>query len=262
VGNGVSTTTVSSDQYVNVSSVTPAIGVNGDAEICADKLPTFNAVGIHLGIPTYTWKVNGVVVGSNSSTYAPNTQLSTGDIVTVEVVSTAACAQPTTAASAPVTITIKPVPPKPVITEQFGLMTSSNLAGNQWMRFGVDIPGATGQTYHATQDGSYTVKSTINGCTSPVSDVKNVKIEGLFRVFPVPNLGDLNVWFYVPQGATRYALRIVNSNGQVVLKEEGNTSTGVFTKVYDINRLAAGTYHIRIEAGNAKYNKTFIKATN
>ena len=261
VGNGVTTHTIVMDNYVTVTSVTPSISITGDAEVCQGKPASFVASGSNLGAPTYNWTVNGVAQTTTGPAFT-STTLATGDVVKVNVTSTALCAQPATTESNTITVTIKPVPPKPVITGQYGLLTSSNPTGNQWMLFGVDIPGATGQTYLATKDGAYTVKTTINGCTSVSSDVFNVKIEGLFKVFPIPNPGDLNVLFYVPQNASRYALRIVNSKGQVVFREEGTTSAGVYSKVYPIHRLAAGTYQIRIVTGDRKYNKTFIKSTN
>lgn len=130
------------------------------------------------------------------------------------------------------------------------------------MLYGVEIPGATGQTYLATSDGSYTVKTTINGCTSETSSVHNVRIENLFKVYPVPTPDALNVIFYVPEDANKYVVRIVSSNGQVVYREEGTATAGVITKVYPLDRLASGTYQLRIIAGSKTYNRTFIKATH
>lgn len=261
VGNGLTTNTITANNYITVTSVLPAVTITGNTEICEGAAATFVASGSNLGSPIFTWTVNGASAGTNSSIFTSNT-LASGSQIKVNVVSTAACAQPNTAESNIITLLVKPVPPKPVITAQYGLLTSSNPTGNQWMLYGVEIPGATGQTYLATSDGSYTVKTTINGCTSETSSVHNVRIENLFKVYPVPTPDALNVIFYVPEDANKYVVRIVSSNGQVVYREEGTATAGVITKVYPLDRLASGTYQLRIIAGSKTYNRTFIKATH
>lgn len=66
---------------------------------------------------------------------------------------------------------------------------------NQWRKNGIDIVGATGATYTATQSGTYSVKQTANGCSkSSANKVVNVNCrEGEFladnysvEIFPQP----------------------------------------------------------------------------
>jgi gliding motility-associated-like protein len=45
-------------------------------------------------------------------------------------------------------------------------LTSSVADSYQWLLNGVDIPGATGQTFPASQEGTYTVTTVIGACTS------------------------------------------------------------------------------------------------
>jgi PKD repeat protein len=260
VGNGVTFHTVTLNNYVTVTSVTPLISIVGDLEICAGGAANYTATGSNLGNPTYTWKVNGIATGSNSSQFSSGS-LTNGSVILCEVVSTAACAQPATATSNTITLNVKPVPPKPVITAVYGLLTSSNPTGNQWMLNGVDIAGATGVTYNAIKDGKYSVRTTINGCTSPASDDVNVKIEGLFKVYPVPNPGDLNVVFFVPTTATKYSLSIHSATGQLVHKESGIASPGVLVRNIDVRKLNSGIYHVRISTGKQEYKKAFSKIT-
>ncbi len=260
VSNGINFSTVTLNNYVTITSVTPTLFITGDAEVCQGSLASFNVTGTNLGTPTYNWVVNGVPVGVNGSLFTSNT-LNDGTVIRCDVISTAACAQPNTAQSNGLTLRVKPIPPKPIITAVYGVMTSSNTTGNQWMLNGADIAGATGISFNATKDGRYSVKTFLNGCVSQTSDEVNVKIEGLFKVYPVPNPGDLSVVFYVPVSAAKYSLKIYSAAGQLVHHEENSTVAGILVRQLDIKRLNAGIYHVRIIAGVKKYNRSFIKVT-
>jgi hypothetical protein len=71
-----------------------------------------------------------------------------------------------TTASAPYSMTLPP--PTPTISVNGATMTSSSSTGNQWYFNNSIINGATGQSYTATQDGSYVVKVT-NGVGTTAS---------------------------------------------------------------------------------------------
>jgi|GEM_PF-1103115 len=75
--------------------------------ICSGTNVTFTATPTNGGTPSYQWKLNGVNVGSNSSTYSNNT-LSNGNTVTVVMTSTATCATGSPATSNTVTMTVNP----------------------------------------------------------------------------------------------------------------------------------------------------------
>jgi uncharacterized delta-60 repeat protein len=65
-------------------------------------------------------------------------------------------------------------PPRPVISTTYPYfcigsslaLTSSSSSNNQWYKDGVAIPGATAQTYNATQSGKYTVQVSNGTCSS------------------------------------------------------------------------------------------------
>ena len=76
---------------------------------CAGSQNVFNATVTNGGTaPTFTWKVNGTVVGTNSATLIINT-LNNGDIVTCELVSNSTCASPNSAVSNALPITLSPI---------------------------------------------------------------------------------------------------------------------------------------------------------
>jgi hypothetical protein len=74
--------------------------------ICAGTNVTFTATPANGGTtPSYQWKLNGTNVGTNSNTYQ-NAALTNGAKVTCVMISSLACANPTTATSNEVTITM------------------------------------------------------------------------------------------------------------------------------------------------------------
>jgi hypothetical protein len=74
--------------------------------ICSGVINTFTATPVNGGaLPAYQWRVNGLSVGSSSNAYSYIP--ASGDVVSVKLVSSAACAMPDSAISV-VTMTVSP----------------------------------------------------------------------------------------------------------------------------------------------------------
>jgi autotransporter-associated beta strand protein len=77
--------------------------------ICPGTSVTFTATPTNGGsTPAYQWKVNGTNAGTNSPTFT-TTALTNGQVVTVEMTSNAACASPTPAISAGITMSVSAI---------------------------------------------------------------------------------------------------------------------------------------------------------
>lgn len=80
---------------------------------------------------------------------------------------------------------------KPAVTQSGSTLTSSAANGNQWLRNGTAITGATNNTYTATLSGWYKTRVSINGC-SRMSDsvfvqptaINNVTTQSGISVYP------------------------------------------------------------------------------
>ena len=93
------TVTVSNNLPVSVSAVA------GANPVCSGTLVTFTATPVNGGTsPSYQWKVNGTIQGTNSPTYSYNPLNS--DIVTCVLSSNATCASGSPATSSPVNMTV------------------------------------------------------------------------------------------------------------------------------------------------------------
>jgi hypothetical protein len=101
------TATSTGISMIVTSTVTPSvsIGANPGNTICSGANVTFTATPTNGGTPSYQWKLNGNNVGTNSNTYS-NNALANGDVVTVVMTSSLACASPTTATSTGITMIV------------------------------------------------------------------------------------------------------------------------------------------------------------
>jgi hypothetical protein len=92
------------------SSLIPAVSISSDLgnTICSGSSVTFSATPTNGGTtPTYAWTLNGNPSGTNSSTYNPSS-ISQGDVVALTLTSSDACANPTTATSNSITLSVNP----------------------------------------------------------------------------------------------------------------------------------------------------------
>jgi len=88
------------------ANVTPSVSITPSAtNICSGSEITFTANPVNGGTPSYQWLLNGSVTGTNSPVYSSST-LNNGDIVTCTMTSTETCADPVTAVSSQVAITV------------------------------------------------------------------------------------------------------------------------------------------------------------
>ena len=92
---------------VITSSLTPSVSIAATSNpICAGTSVTFSASPVNGGdSPIYQWQLNGVNVGSNSSTYSSST-LVNGDQIICALNSDMACANPSNATSNTITMSV------------------------------------------------------------------------------------------------------------------------------------------------------------
>jgi hypothetical protein len=91
---------------LNGGNITPSVSITSTAtSICSGTSVTFTATPVNGGTPTYQWKVNGNNAGTNSATFTTTT-LTNGAVVTCDMTSSLACANPTTVTSNGITVTV------------------------------------------------------------------------------------------------------------------------------------------------------------
>jgi gliding motility-associated-like protein len=169
---------VSGDCGGSVTSNAVALVVNPITAITVQPLPlsqcvgtnatfTVTAVGVNL---TYQWRKNGAnIIGANAATYTIN-NISASDAASYTVVVSGDCGAAVTSNAAtlvvnPATaITTQPLPVTQCAgtTATFTVVATGTTLTYQWRKDGVNIPGATNNTYSianiaAANAGSYSV---------------------------------------------------------------------------------------------------------
>lgn len=216
----------SSDPVTIVSSpATPAVTPAGPIVLCAPDNVKLDAGA---GFKSYQWW-NGAtkLTGANSETLLVT---STGTY-SAQVTNAADC----DGVSQPVSVTINPIPPQPVITSNAGVLSSTPASSYQWSLIGKDIPGATSQTYTPLTGGDYTVTITdANGCqntSQPFSNAGATLIavdtvssrEGAHITIPLRIVTSQSV----PQGVERTWNAIIRFNKTLLVPKDPTVTSAI-----------------------------------
>ena len=124
---------------------------------------------------------------------------------------------------------IELIVPIPVISRIGNkILVSSDSTGNQWYINGNKIAAAMNQTYQPSQYGSYTVKSTLNGCLSDFSAPFN---------FEIPRMIDLGNGQYInlypnPISKTLHISWNINSNPMLNIEMYGRRRVDAHPRFY------------------------------
>lgn len=157
----------------------PAITYTGSNTICEGGLVTLQATTGNQYI--YQWKKNGVVIPN--ATHATYVATQSGKYTT-EILQSGCIS---TISNTIEIINASDVKPAATITtsnntpicEGSSVVLQANSGSNltyQWRRDGVAIPNATTATFQATETGEYTVKVTLNNCSSSLSAAVRVSV--------------------------------------------------------------------------------------
>jgi hypothetical protein len=238
------------------ASVTPSVtvAVSPSNVVCANTNVVFTAAPVNEGnTPTYQWKVNSVNVGTNAPAYA-NNNLSDGDVVTVDLISSESCATQAVVVSQPETITVNALPAAPTIAQSGNVLTSSAPAGNQWLQSGAPISGATAQTYTTVTSGWYSVEATnASGCSATsdslfvtvITGISEVSINDAVSILPNPFFNNFSV--NVANSVTNlnnWTMNITDALGRTVYTNQKMQNNNLV----DMSTAAAGVYFVNIYA--------------
>ncbi|MEO5644701.1 MAG: PKD domain-containing protein [Bacteroidia bacterium] len=241
---------------VNTDSATvtvyaePTISITGVDTICAGSSTTLTASG---GF-TYFWPLGGEATAIITDSPVTTTTY------TVNGTDASGCSNTTT-----FTVAVGTSPAVPNVIVNGNLLSSSVTgASYQWFLNGNPIPGATSQTYVATQMGSFTVEvydfaGCASGQSAAVIDPTGIAVAtnvDAISVIPNPNDGHFQLNFHVTK-TDDYVLEIHNMLGQVIYSESLPDFKGAYSKDIDLSIYEKGMYTIRLRSS---VNETTIKS--
>lgn len=152
-------------------------------------------------------------------------------------------------------------PPKPSIVQSGAVLTSSNSEGNQWHRDNEPIDGASETTLRTEEPGIYTVLSTVEGCSSLMSDPHTLVItavkeknEFVVKIFPNPTKDFIQIRVNGNEDRD-FTIELLDTFGRIVGVQNSNDSQILF----DVSNHAKGLYFIKVRSVKGTVVQKFIK---
>ncbi|OQP44866.1 hypothetical protein A4H97_10945 [Niastella yeongjuensis] len=274
VNSGIITMTVNS--YV-VPSVSLSIN---DTTVCAGSTVLITALPVNPGsAPVYQWKNNGVITGNNSPAYTIN-GLTKNATVSILLRSTASCAIPDSAASAPVVITAIPAPDIRISGDTVVVAGARNhlIATTTNSGTGLQYQWQDSTHLHGWQNISGTTGDTINyapvtsgdkircvcrnnaGCTT-ISNSISMRISVLTAISGIPSADADYRWYPNPVSSTFYVqdenrfdpvskISVFSNVGVTILVM--NNAGRQSTINVNVGTLATGAYFVEVRRKSGK----------
>lgn len=142
------------------------------------------------------------------------------------------------------------------------LLTSSSSLGNQWYKDGSAIPDAVSNIYVTTETGTYTVKVTIDNCSSEFSTEASLIITGISEtitsnllLYPNPASSRLTIDLSGFSDNGEVQIIIYDQSGRLIekqFKRKGKTNISV-------SSYSPGIYFVLATQQGKKFISTFIK---
>ena len=152
-------------------------------------------------------------------------------------------------------IVVNPLPNAPILSRDTANYLIASTNGITWFKDGVQLTDTT-QKIKPTAPGSYTAKTTQNGCTSALSsayyylvtDIINLSGDEYIKLAPNPFINQLNFDFVV-KGYQRLNIEIYDLATGVKVASQPNLTAG---SRITLGQLSSGTYIIRVTSNDNK----------
>jgi hypothetical protein len=162
-------------------------------------------------------------------------------------------------------ITVFSTPSIPTIAQNGDTLVCSNASSYQWQYNVVNIPGATNQSYIATQSGFYTViVGDENGCVNSatieidLTGINDPANESFISIYPNPSDGIFTVALSHPIPSPFISLEIINSLGEKILSSWEMNAASPFKKELNLNGIAPGIYFVKMRTSLEYLTTTMV----
>jgi ELWxxDGT repeat protein len=235
----------------------PAIPLVRDTNYCnninADTLRVSPILGTKLS--WYGTNLNGGT--ASNLAIKPNTStVGTINYYLTQVNIATGCESP----RAKIGVIIKALPIAPIIKRDTANYLLSGASGTNWYKDGTILTDTT-QKYKPTTPGSYTAKTTSNGCTSVMStayyylvtDIINLSKDEFIQLAPNPFINQINFDFVI-KGYQKLNIEVFDLETGTRVSSQPNLIAG---SRISLGQLVRGTYVIRVSSNDNKIVQQF-----
>jgi hypothetical protein len=252
VGNKNITTSLNT-----IEKLIPIAPIVKDTNYCnnanADTLKVTSSAGA-----TLLWYGTNAIggTGSNTAIKPSTTTIGSVNYYLSQIITTTGCEGP----RSKIAVTINPIPSAPSLSRDTANFLLSGATGTTWYKDGFAITD-TVQKYKPITAGSYTAKTTTNGCTSVISsayyylvtDIINLSKDEFIKLAPNPFMNQLNFDFIV-KGYQKLNIEVYDIATGTKVASLQNITAGTQLQ---LSQLARGTYIIRITSNDIKIMQQF-----
>ena len=229
-----------------------------DNSICIGQTVTYTASGG--GIASYNWSFPGGTPSTSNAASQIVTYPTAGNFSATLAV-TGTCDGSSVSQTNTNLLTVTNLPAVPTVTINGAQLVSSSATGNQWLRNGTVINGATLQTYTPIQNGNYNVRVSSNGCFS-ISSSTTVNFVGIdylvtnnVQVFPNPANDELYIQPSFEKAASTVECIMLDLSGKMVLNKTFNNVLPTQTLNLSTSNLSVGVYQLVIQTNNGRMTR-------
>jgi len=239
------------------SSVTPIVRIGAtETSICPGTLVVFGAYPSNGGNnPHFQWKLNGVNVGNDTTSYSSGT-LSNNDVVTCVLISSVTCASNDTAVSNTLNITVAPptIPTISINTTATAVCPGTSVTFNSTITNGGSNPA-----YLWKIDGNYVANNSNSFSTNSLSSTDTVKcllVSDAQCAYPDSVLSNgINLVIYPsPQASISPSGSFAICQGDSILLVDTATSQSYLwsttATTQGITATATGSYEVTVTSAN------------
>jgi len=230
---------------------------------CSGDAVTFTAVdSLPLSLKQHQWFKNGAFIGTDTTIFTTN--VSVGDKFKCVSYAKANCVtKGSDTASANLVITQIPV--KPNVSRRMDTLESTASQSYQWFLNNNSIPGANGKVYRMTQNGSYKVKITANGCSNTSDTIGFYKLgvqskteSAFIKAWPNPSKDKVYIDLSLIEPID-LQIQVVDISGRILIDSPKELPQSNNRYELNLSSLPSGMYLIKVNHVNGSWLGKIVK---
>jgi hypothetical protein len=241
---------------VNINPL-PAAPIVKDTSYCNNASSDTIRVTASTGSSLLWYGTNATGGTSSTTPIKPSTAtVGTLNYYLSQIITATGCEGP----RSKIVVITKELPIAPIILRDTANYLLSGASGTTWYKDGSVLTDTT-QKYKPTAAGSYTAKTTLNGCTSVMSaayyylvtGIINLNKDEFIKLAPNPFINQLNFDFVV-KGYQKLNIEVYDVATGIKVVSKQNLTPGI--PIF-LGQLSAGTYVINITSADNKISYQF-----